>query len=382
MGTVKKIVSEMNRNLNTSTQDLSGLNGVIIETPNGPIQPETPMLHSDGSDDKSNIDVDNVKTSIDIPVEDVADFQKHYKGIKSAYHGEVSYESITLDLVAIYLKGQKMLYIESKSFCEQCLYHLMLPAIFISAVCTVISVALKDYPWGNILVASLTGVNSFILSVVTYLKLDAKSESHRTASYQFDKLQTECEFHSGRALLVREVKRDTNEDSISTFVKNVEKKVIETKDVNQFVIPEIIRHRYSTIYGTNVFAIVKKYKTDRMLQAQRLLIINKILTTESWYKGPPKHLPSEPLEKRTVFKFITNMFTDNLEKVAVFNEPELDIYTATQHELMREKDRLINLIIEYRKISSKINDAFNKEIQNHIDRKKKKWIWRCSFFKT
>jgi hypothetical protein len=339
--------------------------------------PQTPNNQSlDGS--FSNVDSDTIIEVESVPIKDIADFRKYYKSIKGAYHGDVSYESITLDLIAIYLKGQKLLYIESKTFCEQCLYHLMLPAIFISAVCTVISVSLKDYQWGSILVASLAGFNSFILSVVTYLKLDAKSEAHRTSSYQFDKLQTQCEFHSGRSLLVKEQIQD---ETISNFVKGVEKKVVEIKDVNQFVIPELIRHRYSTIYGTNVFAIVKKYKTDRMLQAQRLLTINTILLEEKWYKGPPKHIVSEPLEKKTMFKVITNIFTDTTEKITIFTEPELDIYTATEHELKNEKGRLINLIIEYRKISSRINDAFNKEIENHIKRKKKKWCY-FSFLKT
>ena len=303
-----------------------------------------------------------------------------------------------MDLIAIYLKGQKVLYVESKTFCEQCLYYLMLPAIFISAVCTVISVSLKNYSWGSILVASLTGINSFILSVVTYLKLDAKSEAHRTASYQFDKLQTMCEFHSGKALLIKtkeyiidnNIDTDTNtidnsdlkEESVNDFVKKIEIKVTEIKDVNQFVIPEIIRFRYATIYGTNIFAIVKKYKTDRMLQAQRLIIINRILTSGKWYKGPPKQIIPENLERKTAFKIIKNMFTDVEEKVSVFTDAELDIYTATEHELLREKDRLINLIIEYRKISSRINNAFNCEIQGHISRKKNNWINCCSWLKT
>jgi len=360
------------------TASQSNLQRVIVESP------QTPVKGSDlESNDDKNVDTDTVICNIDsFPIQDIADFKKYYSSIKSAYHGEVSYESITLDLIAIYLKGQKLLYIESKTFCEQCLYHLMLPAIFISAVCTVISIALKDYQWGTILVASLTGINSFILSVVTYLKLDAKSEAHRTASYQFDKLQTQCEFHSGKSLLVKGNDNPDPDDIISNFVKTIEKKVVEIKDVNQFTIPEIIRHRYSTIYGTNVFAIVKKYKTDRMLQAQRLLKINTIIESKKWYNGPPKHIPTEQTERKTIFKFITNIFTDTPEKVAIFTEPELDIYTATELELKNEKDRLINLIIEYRKISSRINDAFNKEIQNYINKKRKSWLWSCNFLKT
>jgi hypothetical protein len=119
-----------------------------------------------------------------------------------------------------------------------------------------------------------------------------------------------------------------------------------------------------------------------MLQAQRLLIINNILTKGTWYKGPPRAYQPEHVEKNTAFKIIKNMFTDREEKITVFTEHQLDIYTATEHELMREKDRLINLIIEYRKISSRINNAFNDEIEGHIKRKKKVFINFTSWLKT
>jgi len=389
----------MNREQGGSLSDLK-----ITETPrNTTTEFEEEMESVKIFKSKKEKETQVINEEICIPIKDIADFKKYYKNIKNAYNGDVSYESITLDLIGIYLKGQKIIYIESKTFCEQVLYYLMLPAIFISAVCTVISVSLKGYKWGSILVASLTGVNSFILSVVTYLKLDAKSEAHRTASYQFDKLQTMCEFNSGKKLLIpnysplttdikfTEISSNDNdgtlnttnkEETIEEFVKKIETKVVEIKDLNQFVIPEIIRFRYATIYGTNIFAIVKKYKTDRMLQAQRLLIINKILVSEKWYKGPPKQIIPENLEKKTAYKIIKNMFTDEEEKVVVFTDPELDIYTATEHELLREKDRLINLIIEYRKISSRINNAFNVEIHGHIKRKRNTLINWCSWLRT
>ena len=171
-----------------------------------------------GNSEINFIDTDVFTSKLMLPIQDINDYNKFASDITSSYMGAMSYYSITLDLIAIYLKGQKIIYIESKTFCEQCLYCLMLPAILVSAICTVISTALKNVEWGSTLVSALAGTNSFILAVVTYLKLDAKSEAHRTACYQFDKLQTMCEFYSGRCLLLSD---DNIKDKIEEFVIGV-----------------------------------------------------------------------------------------------------------------------------------------------------------------
>ena len=49
--------------------------------------------------------------------------------------------SNSLDILAIFLKSEKILYTEAKTYCEQQLNFLMLPAIFISALTTVLSMA-------------------------------------------------------------------------------------------------------------------------------------------------------------------------------------------------------------------------------------------------
>ena len=67
--------------------------------------------------------------------------------------------STSLDILSLYIKGQRVLYTEAKVYCEQQLNMLMLPAIFVSAVCTVLSVGLKDLTAGVYIVSGLTAVN-------------------------------------------------------------------------------------------------------------------------------------------------------------------------------------------------------------------------------
>ena len=49
----------------------------------------------------------------------------------------------------------------------------MLPAIFISALGSVLQSAIKDTNSGNIILATLSAFVAFILSIINYLKLDA-----------------------------------------------------------------------------------------------------------------------------------------------------------------------------------------------------------------
>jgi hypothetical protein len=319
----------------------------------------------------------------------IQDYYTTSDSIARIYMGQMTYYSITLDLIALYLKGQKLLYVESKTFCEQLLYLLMLPAIFISAVCTILSVGLQNYKYGPIIVSSFTGFNSFILGVITYLKLDAKSEAHKTTAYQFDKLQTQCEFFSGKTLMLQDAKVT---EKVKEFVESLEKKVAEIKDVNQFIIPEAVRYRYSKIYAYNVFADMKKYKTIRLLATQTLININKEIEkrintedkccqNESIPLTPQGSVEIKPdevvidISKLTrseskgnlVMKSIKNIMNLNKNKENILEQP-LDIYSkcTSIERLLKERDRLINQIMEYRNISITLNEDFDQQINENI----------------
>ena len=185
--------------------------------------------------------------------------------IKTQYMYKENNSSTALDILAVFMKGQKILYTESKTLCEQKLNFLMLPAIFISSVCTVLSLVISSWEWGKIVVSGLNAFNAFLLAVISYMKLDAKAEAHKTSSYKYDKLQAECEFYSGKLLFF------SSEDvDIHKKIQEMEAKVKEIKETNQFILPEIIRNRYPVIYSTNVFSEVKKIQYDEMI------IINKL----------------------------------------------------------------------------------------------------------
>jgi hypothetical protein len=188
--------------------------------------------------------------------------------------------STTLDVISCYLKGQKILYLEAKAYCEFYLYRLMMPAIFISTVASVISGVFNDNSTAAKVVSGATALNAFILSLVNYFKLDAKAEAHKMTAYSFDQLISECEFTSGKILLCNNLE---NEDStaekydlsyVQKYLTDIENKVKEIKEKNQFIIPETIRNRYPNIYNKNIFTEIKLLQIDEMRFCNELKVIS------------------------------------------------------------------------------------------------------------
>jgi hypothetical protein len=59
------------------------------------------------------------------------------------------------------------------------------------------------------------------------MKLDAKAEAHKTSSYKYDKLQSECEFFSGKLLFFASKDDDidnTNVDDLNKMANSGKKK--------------------------------------------------------------------------------------------------------------------------------------------------------------
>lgn len=126
--------------------------------------------------------------------------------------------SSSLDILASYLKGQKIIYMEASNYTIMRLYLLMIPAIAITSFCSVAQGPLECNKHGTYLIAGLNGFLTFLLSLISFMKLDAAAQAYKITAHQYDKLQSSVEFQSGKLLL---------------FNSNYRKKIINNHTHNQ-----------------------------------------------------------------------------------------------------------------------------------------------------
>ena len=109
--------------------------------------------------------------------------------------------SSALDILSSYLRGQKIIYNQARNYTINMLYCFTIPSIVITAFCSVAQSPLEQIIYGKYILASLNGFLTFILSLLSFMKLDAAAQAYKITAHQYDKLQSYVEFQSGKMLL-------------------------------------------------------------------------------------------------------------------------------------------------------------------------------------
>jgi hypothetical protein len=297
-----------------------------------------PTLTADSSNNTSNTNSNTNTNNVGDDEKKTIGYKNVNKFIASNYNPSNVNNSNILDIIGVYVKGQKILYTEAKTTCEQRLSCLMLPSIFFTVICSISNLILKDYYYNNTITSILNGAIAFILAVINYLKLDARAEAHRGSAYKYDKLLSYIEFQSAKQLFLTESKI-----TMYQIVETIEKNISEIKETNQFVLPEVIRYNFPKLANSNIFTEVKNIGTNEMLYINELSNIMRDIYNEN-----------ELIKKK-------------IDEKKDIHENEKNIATLT-----KEYDKKLIDILELKKKYTTIDIEFKTEMEKYSHRNK----WR------
>ena len=325
---------------------------------------------------------------------------KYY--VDDFFNSSIVYKySCALDILVTYLRGQKILYNESKNLYSFYLNCIMIPCILFTSVSTILSQTTINNSnifnnYRDLIICIISALSTCLITCMNFLKLDAGSESFKIIAKQYEKIEKDITFSSGTILLfshpcledtnyhknslifnklnnmnpyTNNLKKNLNKflfhkeyykkvnyeeyklvDTLKNKIEEIKKKILEIDDTNKFPIPYNIQQRFLNIYSINIFTIIKKIDDFKSKLIMRLKNIhNKIV----YYK--------------TIIDDCSNEVNNEISKQKII-------------ELYDVKYKIIEKILYLKTSFLIIDNIFQQEIKN--DYIKKKYYLRFFFINT
>jgi len=183
-----------------------------------------------------------------------------------------------VDVLNIYCKSQKYMYEQANiitQYQHNAIYGITMSIT--SGVCIFIS--FMETSWKNIIIILLNAIVCILIVMAKYLKLETSAELYLYISKQFDfiyNMSNAIQSSVSKSKAVAERNK-----MIMEKIKELEDRITETRDIPNITIPQIIQTLYPISANINMFAFIKKVKSQSENIANELQKTN----TELQYIG-------------------------------------------------------------------------------------------------
>jgi len=283
-------------------------------------------------------------------------YQDIKRSLDKYYEFEDKY-SDELDLLTIYLNGQKNMYHQAKNVTQYKLNCLMFPCIIGSSAISFFAPFIRHYNWSGIFIASINAIITICLSIIHYLKLESLIDSYTQLIEHYDKLENSLQMTTSK-LFFMEDKKDKNENIVKK-IEEYDTKMNEIKSNINVVVPIEIKNLFPIIYHIHIFSFIKRIETYK----RNLMMKFKDIKNEINY---------------IVWKYSTPISISNMQSVS-FLPPENSLQVSVQKSKpimnQRVKNRLefisevkVKLkeeLLYYKKAYGVMEELFVREIKQN-----------------
>ena len=339
---IQQNIIHSNSPITISEDDNSEMNEYNIES-----NSESNSDYNSGSDDELLRTIRNDRIKNQVSLYKYSSFKKKaYTDIEqslSKYYENDSKYSSKLDILITFIKGQKNIFLQSKSITQFKLNILMFPILIISSFIAVSAPFIQNNYWSGGFISGLNIIISSFISTMNYMKYETKVEMFSQLVNNYDKLEISLEMSNSKLLFIE----NENEKNVLVLSKlnEVEDKINELKEVYNILIPDEIRHMFPIICNLNILSLIKK------MEIYRKNLINKF-----------KDVKNEI--RYIIYKWKKNASTNSIDSLENINNIEQNKEKNRLLFLYDIKEKIKDELIESKKIYDYVEELFTKEIKN------------------
>jgi hypothetical protein len=157
-----------------------------------------------------------------------------------------------LDALNVYFRCQKYMYDQSNisaNYKNNCVYGITISIT--SSICIFVSF-LETYQWRTVIIIVLNAIVSILLILSKYWKYETVAELYHYISRQFELISDSIDN-------IQSINgNNLSQHHITTKVRELEKRVVETRDIPNIFIPLFIQVLYPVSSNINMFSFIKK----------------------------------------------------------------------------------------------------------------------------